>query len=114
MATLRKRRQFPAQILTLQGQPLSDCFAIVDVETTVAAGRRSVSWRGRISSLSAPEHSFDGPFLLRPRDHAATDATDHSASGAARISVTTGAKDRLGITSDEYEFIGVDTPPELP
>ena len=104
MTTMRRRRQFKADLLTLQGQPLSECFAIVDIETTTSAGVRERRWRGRFSSLSNPEHAFGGGYLLRAR----------GSDDQTRIDVVDGAIDRLGVTSDEYAFIGVGDPPNPP
>ncbi len=104
MSTMRRRQQFKADLLTLRGQQLTQCFAIVDIETTTSAGVRERRWRGKFSSLSNPEHSFGGGYLLRARDSA--DST--------RIDVVEGAFERLGVTSDEYAFIGVGHPPKLP
>lgn len=101
MTTMRRRRQFKAQLLTLQGAALSDCFAIIDIETTRNGEVRERSWRGRFSSLSDPQHAFSGAYLLRPG------GVDES----ARIEVVEGAGERLGVTSDEYLFIGAGEPP---
>ena len=104
MATMRRRRQFKAEVLTLRGQQLSECFAIIDIETTTSEGVRERRWRGKFSSLSNPEHSFGGGYLLRARD----------SEDSTRIDVIEGALERLGVTSDEYAFIGVGTPPNPP
>lgn len=101
MTTMRRRRQFKAQVLTLQGAELSECFAIIDIETTRSGELRERSWRGRFSSLSDPQHAFSGAYLLRPRD----------GDESARIEVVEGAGERLGVTSDEYRFIGAGDPP---
>ena len=104
MPTMRKRKQFEAQVLSLKGTAVSGCFVIADIETTVVGSSRQVSWRGRITSLSEPQQTLDGPYLLQTG----------SGEQPVRIKVTHGAEDRLGITSDEYEFVGQDAPPELP
>ena len=101
MTTMRRRRQFNAQLLTLQGAEISDCFAIIDIETTRSGDTRERSWRGRFSSLSNPQHAFSGPYLLRPRGE----------QEQARIEVVEGAAERLGVTSDEYLFFGSGDPP---
>ena len=101
MTTMRRRRQFKAQLLTLQGVELSECFAIIDIETTRNGDLRERSWRGRFSSLSDPQHAFSGAYLLRARGGAEE----------ARIEVVEGAAERLGVTSDEYLFLGSGDPP---
>ena len=101
---MRKRKQFQAHVLSLQGTVVSGCFVIADIETTVVGSFRQTTWRGRTTSLSEPQQALDGPYLLRSGE----------GSQPARINVTHGAEDRLGITSDEYEFVGRDAPPELP
>ena len=98
---MRRRRQFKAQLLTLQGVELSECFAIIDIETTRNGDLRERSWRGRFSSLSDPQHAFSGAYLLRARGGAEE----------ARIEVVEGAAERLGVTSDEYLFLGSGDPP---
>ena len=104
MATMRRRRQFKAEVLTVRGQQLSECFAIIDIETTTSEGVRERRWRGKFSSLSNPEHAFAGSYLLRAR------GTEEE----AKIDVMEGAAERLGVTSDEYAFIGLGTPPNPP
>ena len=101
MTTMRRRRQFKAQLLTLNGAQLSECFAIVDIETTTSGGVRERQWRGRLSSLSSPEHTFGGAYLLQPND----------GGEPARIDIVDGAAERLGVTSDEYLFLGSGDPP---
>lgn len=101
MTTMRRRRQFNAQLLTLQGSQISDCFAIIDIETTRNGDTRERSWRGHFTSLSNPEHSFSGAYLLRPQGQEQN----------ARIEVVEGASERLGVTSDEYRFLGQGDPP---
>ena len=100
---MRRRRQFNAEVLTLNGTSLSECFAIIDIETTRVGEMRERKWRGRFSSLSNPEHVFAGPYLLRPRGE-----EQH-----ARIEVMEGAVDRMGVTSDEYGFLGSGDPPRV-
>lgn len=104
MPTLRKRKDFAATLLSPQGQPLSECYVFVDVETTVVDSARSVKWGGRLTSLSEPQHAYTGLYGLRP----------NGVDAAARIEVIQGANQRLGITSDEYEFRGSGDPPEMP
>ncbi len=103
MSTMRRRKQFKAELLTLQGAAVSECFAIVDIETTRAGGARARRWRGRFTSLSNPQHAFAGPYLLRPRGE----------QQQARIEVVEGAADRIGVTSDEYSFLGSGDPPAV-
>lgn len=103
MPTIRRRKQFNAEIQSVQGKRVSDCYAIVDVETTVVDGARAVSWAGKITSLSDPQHSLQGPYLLQAA----------GAATAAKIQVFSGAADRMGITSDEYQFRGEGDPPEV-
>ncbi len=104
MPTLRKRKDFPATLLTPQGKALSECYAFVDIITTVSEGVRSRSWEGRITSLSEPQHAYAGLYALRPK----------GAAEASRIEIVRGADIRLGVTSDEYEFRGAGDPPRLP
>lgn len=104
MPTMRKRKDFDAQIQSVQGKPVSDCHVYLEIETTIAGDQRDVRWAGKFTSLSEPAHAFRGAYLLKPAG-----ATD-----AAKISVLAGAEDRLGITSDEYQFRGEGAPPELP
>ena len=101
VTTMRRRRQFKAEVLTLQGAALSECFAIIDIETTRNGALRERTWRGRFSSLSEPQHAFSGAYLLRAGGGAES----------ARIEVVEGAGERLGVTSDEYRFIGAGEPP---
>ena len=103
MPTLRRRKDFPAMLLTPQGQVLSECYAFVEIVTTVSEGVRSVAWEGRLTSLSEPQHAYGGLYGLRPRD----------GDAAARIQIVRGAEVRLGVTSDEYEFRGAGDPPRL-
>ncbi len=100
---MRRRKQFEAQIRELNGRTLTGCFVIADIETTIEHTDRFVSWHGRFTSLSDPKQTLDGPYLLQP------DGSDQT----VEIDVTRGAHDRLGITSDEYEFRGKDDPPDL-
>ncbi len=102
MTTMRRRQQFNAEVLTAQGSLLTECFAIIDIETTRVGDVRERSWRGKLSSLSNPEHTLGGIYRLRAR----------GASGdGSRIEVTEGASERLAVTSDEYRFIGSGDPP---
>ncbi len=105
MSTMRRRQQFKAEILTARGSVLTECFAIVDIETTRVGDVRERSWRGKISSLSNPEHSLGGVYRLRPRGED---------GDGARIDVVDGFEERLGVTSDEYSFIGSGDPPKPP
>ena len=105
MTTMRRRQQFKAEVLTTRGLVLSECFAIIDIETTTAAGVRERSWRGRISSFSNPEHALGGAYRLRPRGEDIE---------GARIEIIDGFEERLGVTSDEYSFIGSGEPPKAP
>ncbi len=105
MTTMRRRQQFKAEVLTTRGSILTECFAIVDIETTRSGDVRERSWRGKISSLSNPEHSLGGAYRLRP----------HGEDGdGARIEIVDGFEERLGVTSDEYSFIGSGDPPKPP
>ena len=109
MTTMRRRRQFKAEVLTTRGLVLTECFAIIDIETTRTGGVRERSWRGKLSSLSNPEHSLGGVYRLRPR------TSDDSDEGeGARIEIIDGFDTRLGVTSDEYSFIGSGDPPTPP
>ena len=105
MTTMRRRLQFKAEILTTRGSSLTECFAIVDVETTRSGDVRERSWRGKITSLSSPEHSLGGSYRLRPRGED---------GDGARIEIIDGFEERLGVTSDEYNFIGSGDPPKAP
>ena len=104
MPTMRQRRQFRAQICTPRGRLLTEAFVIADVERTVQAGAATVQWSGRLSSLSDPAHALGGLHLLQAVDGGA----------AVRIEVQPGPGGRMGLTSDEYVFRGVDVPPEAP
>jgi hypothetical protein len=104
MPTLRKRKDFAATILTPQGKALSECYAFVDILTTVSEGVRSTTWEGRLTSFSEPQHAYAGLYALRPKGAAET----------SRIEIIRGAEVRLGVTSDEYEFRGTGAPPQLP
>jgi len=104
MPTMRKRKDFDAQIQSVQGKPVSDCHVYLEIETTIVGEQRDVRWSGKFTSLTAPDHAFRGPYLLRPA----------GVAQAAKISVHAGAEDRMGITSDEYQFRGEGAPPELP
>ena len=105
MTTMRRRQQFKAEIWTTRGSKLTECFAIIDVETTRVGDVRERSWRGKISSLSNPEHSLGGSYRLRARDEE---------GGGARIEIIDGFEERLGVTSDEYSFVGSGDPPKGP
>ncbi len=105
MTTMRRRQQFKAEVLTTRGLVLTECFAIIDIETTRIGGVRERSWRGKLSSLSNPEHSLGGVYRLRPRG---------DDDEGARIEVIDGFDTRLGVTSDEYSFIGSGDPPKPP
>jgi hypothetical protein len=105
MPSIRKRKDFQAEIFSVEGRSMGGCHAYVEIETVVEGDQREVSWGGRFTSLTNPEHSFRGPYRLKAA---------RSGGEGAKISVHSGAQDRLGITSDEYEFRGEDAPPELP
>ena len=105
MTTMRRRRQFTAEVLTTRGSVLTECFAIVDIETTRVGDLRERSWRGKISSLSNPEHSLGGTYRLRARGEDGE---------GARIEIIDGFEERLGVTSDEYGFVGSGEPPKGP
>lgn len=102
MTTMRRRRQFKADLLTTRGSLLTECFAIIDIETTRSGDVRERSWRGKLSSLSNPEHSLGGVYVLRPRGES---------GDGSRIEIVDGFEERLGVTSDEYSFIGSGDPP---
>jgi len=102
--SLRKRKDFSATLLSQGGQPLSDCWVFIEIETTVTDAGRSTTWEGRITSLSEPQHAYGGLYGLRPKDGQDT----------ARVDVLRGAEARLGITSDEYQFRGLSDPPQIP
>lgn len=106
MTTMRRRLQFSADLLTTRGSRLTACFAIVDIETVRSGSLRERSWRGKLSSLSAPEHSLGGAYLLQP--------SDPPDAPAVRIDIVDGFETRLGVTSDEYSFIGSGDPPAAP
>lgn len=100
MTTMRRRAEFKAELQTLQGAALGDCYATVEIETTAGGDGPSHDWRGRLTSLSNPEHSLSGAYVLRPAQ-----------GGELRIEVVDGAVARLGVTSDEYAFRGQGEPP---
>ncbi|HJN91151.1 MAG TPA: hypothetical protein QGF05_00315 [Dehalococcoidia bacterium] len=104
MPSIRKRRDFPAEIQSVEGKRVSECHVYVEIETTVTNGQREITWAGKVTSLTDPDVTLAGPYLLQPQ----------GAPASARINVYAGAADRLGITSDEYEFHGDDAPPEVP
>lgn len=104
MPTLRKRKDFPATLLSQQGQQLSECYIFMEIETTVTQEGRSVKWEGRITSLSEPQHAYAGLYGILPKNGVET----------VRVDIIRGAESRLGITSDEYEFRGTGDPPKLP
>ena len=105
MTTMRRRQQFKAEVWTTRGTMLTECFAIVDIETVRSGDVRERSWRGKISSLSNPEHSLGGAYRLRARG---------VEGEGARIEVIDGFEERLGVTSDEYSFVGSGEPPKAP
>ena len=104
MPTMRRRKQFEAEIHEVNGRLLTGCFVIADIETTIEHNDRFVSWRGMLTSLTDPTKVLDGSYLMQP----------NGSEQSAEINVVHGALDRLGITSDEYEFRGQGDPPELP
>ena len=103
MPSIRKRKDFPAEIQSLDGRRMGDCHVYAEIETTVVGSQREVVWSGRITSFSDPQHTYHGGYLLR---------TAGSESGS-EITITQSAHERLGITSDEYDFRGEGAPPEL-
>ena len=105
MTTMRRRQQFKAEVLTTRGSMLTECFVIIDIETTRTGDVRERSWRGKISSLSNPEHSLGGSYRLRARG---------KDGDGARIEIIDGFEERLGVTSDEYSFVGSGDPPKSP
>lgn len=104
MPTLRQRKQYEAEILSLSGSVLTRCYVLAEVETTMDGSMRVESWSGKFTSLSNPAGTYEGRYLLRPLD--ATESNE--------ILVLEGAIDRRGLTSDEYWFRGEDCPPKLP
>ena len=104
MASIRKRKDFAAELQSLDGRRRSDCYVYLEIETTVVGDQRDVVWSGRITSFSDPQHTFRGGYLLKPA----------SARSSSEVAVFQGEHARLGIASDEYDFRGVDPPPELP
>ena len=102
--TMRRRLEFEAEILSPTGDRLSGCYVFIDVETEVGPSDPHVRWYGKFTSLSDPSTAFDGVYRLRPT---AQDAP-------SEIDVIHGATDRLGITSDEYQFRGLGPAPRLP
>ena len=104
MTTMRRRRQFQAEVLTARGSVLTECFAIIDIETTRVGDARERSWRGKLSSLSNPEHSLGGAYRLRARGEDCD---------GSRIEIIDGFEERLGVTSDEYRFVGSGDPPRV-
>ena len=105
MTTMRRRQQYRGEVLTTRGSLLTECYVIVDIETTRSGGVRERSWRGKLSSLSNPEHSLGGVYRLRP--------CGEDGEGV-RIDIIDGSDERLGVTSDEYRFIGSGDPPNAP
>lgn len=103
MASIRKRKQFEADVLSVEGTRMGGCFVIADIEITVVEDHREVRWQGKMTSMTEPQHALHGPYLLRPS----------GSESEAQIDVIRGAEDRLGITSDEYIFLGTGAPPEL-
>ena len=103
MPSIRRRKQFKAVVRSPQGQPVTDCFAIVDIETTVNGDSRHHTWRGKLSSLSAPEKRLQGRYLLQP---AGSDQT-------TEIELVPGDWEPAGLTSDEYDFVGLSAPPDV-
>ncbi len=105
MTTMRRRQQYQAEVLTTRGSVLTECYVIIDIETTRIGDVRERVWRGKISSLSNPEHSLGGAYRLRPRGEDGE---------GARIEIVDGFEERLGVTSDEYGFLGSGDPPRAP
>jgi len=105
MTTMRRRQQYKAEVLTARGAVLTECFVIIDIETARVGDVRERTWRGKLSSLSNPEHSLGGAYRLRARGE-----DGHG----ARIEIVDGFEERLGVTSDEYSFIGSGEPPKAP
>ncbi len=104
MPSLRRRREYEAAVLTLMGNVLTEGYVIAEVTTTVNGAQREVTWAGKITSLTQPQVSLHGPYLLRPR----------GAAEPAAIRIVQGATDRRGLSSDEYLFKGEGSPPTLP
>ena len=104
MTSIRRRRQFEAEVLSAKGQPLTGCFAFVEIETAMRGDRREQRWAGKLTSLTEPSAALDGPHLLRPADQ----------DVRLPIQVYQGLETRMGITSDEYAFLGEGDPPSLP
>ncbi|MCZ6545165.1 MAG: hypothetical protein O6913_05625 [Chloroflexi bacterium] len=103
MPLIRQRKDFPAEVMSLDGKRISDCHVFCEIEIVVEGDARVTTWSGKFTSLSAPEHVFRGGYLIRPR----------SGEGV-RIDILAGDEERMGITSDEYSFRGEGAPPELP
>jgi len=88
-----------------EGDSITPGDEIIDIETVRLGEVRERSWRGKISSLSNPEHSLGGAYRLRPRG---------DEGEGARIEIIDGFEERLGVTSDEYSFVGNGDPPKPP
>ena len=103
MTTMRRRREFAALILTKMGRPVTEGYVHMEIETSINGRAREHRWSGKISSLTVPTSVLHGTYQLRPLDR--TDLFP--------IRVVQGAGQRLGITSDEYLFLGEGDPPEI-
>lgn len=103
MTTMRRRREFSAEIQSVSGRPETECYVHMEIETSLHGKVREYRWSGKLSSLTEPTSVLHGVYHLRPLDQQAT----------FPIQVVKGAEDRLGITSDEYVFLGKGDPPEI-
>lgn len=103
MTTMRRRREFAALVLTELGRPITEGYVHMEIETSINGRVREHRWSGKLSSLTVPTSVLHGPYQLRPLDRA----------DAFPIRVVEGAEQRLGITSDEYLFLGEGDPPEI-
>jgi hypothetical protein len=103
MTTMRRRREFAAEVQTESGRPETECYVYMEIETSVNGRVREHRWSGKLSSLTEPKSVLDGIRRLRPLD----------SEKVFTIQVVEGATQRLGITSDEYVFLGRGDPPEI-
>lgn len=103
MTTMRRRRQFAAEVQSKQGRPVTECYVYMEIETSVNGRVREQRWSGKFSSLTEPGSVLHGSHRLRPL----------AGEDAFLIQVVKGAEERLGITSDEYVFLGEGEPPAI-